>query len=183
MRQLSSPACAAYLMDAGWPSRGWSQTSPAQCVVYTLRQQRLIGGWLLRYRPCCATCVCNAGALPFVSPQTNHTVWSHQHPHGHRAAPPCGAWPCLAISSPSMPLCNVMQHPCSDDNEGTTCCRVLPRRGCHLCSHCITTSHRCLHAGAAQWQCTTPESNNKMCARAAPSARLQPAWMTCLTRP
>jgi hypothetical protein len=162
------------ILDGHWPSREWSQTGPAQCVAYTLGQQQLIGGWPLRYMPCCAMPQ-RGGQLPFVSPQTNHMTWGHYHPPGHRAASPCGVWSCQAISKLSgMPLCSVMQHPCSDDNEGTTRCLVLPRLSCHLCSRCITTSaHSCLHAGAAHRQCTAQASNERY-ARAAPTARLQP---------
>jgi hypothetical protein len=51
------------------------------------------------------------------------------------------------------------QHPCCDDTEATTRCRVLPRRGCRLCSHCITTctqlsSCRC---SAAEMHCTSKQ--------------------------
>jgi hypothetical protein len=173
------------ILDGHWPSRRWSHTGPAAA------HRRLASPV---HRP-----HVQRGVLPFVSPQTNNMVRGHQLPPGHRAAPPCGVSPCQAISNLSMPLCSVMQHPCSDDNEGTIRRRVLPRRSCHLCSHCITTSaDSCLHAGAPQRQCTAPPSNERY-VRAAPSARLQlvachqrkdamcgtwqPAWMACITRP
>jgi hypothetical protein len=92
-------------------------------------------------------------------PQCSTTLWGVTKP-GHQ--------------EPVHALCSVMQHLCGDDSEATTRCRVLPRRRCHLCSHCITTSaHSCLHAGAAQRQCTAPASNERY-RQAAPSARLQP---------
>jgi hypothetical protein len=120
------------IRDGHWPSRGWSQTGPAQCVALHTgpaaahRRLALPAHALLRHMQHGGAAVCFTTNRPHDTesstpswPQCSTTLWGMAKP-GHQ--------------QPVHALCSVMQQPCSDDNEATTRCRVLPRRRCHLLS-------------------------------------------------
>jgi hypothetical protein len=135
--------CAAHLMATGSAAHQYSWRSHRRSGPVCSLPIGTASGACMPEAGASGTC----HAMPFASPHTNHTIWSHQHAPGHRAAPPCGAWPCQATDQQPghAPLCNVMQHPCSDYHETTTRCHVLSRRGVSGCPFVQSLNHRCAH--------------------------------------
>jgi hypothetical protein len=169
------------ILDGHWSSCRGSHTGPAQCVESHLASSSSQEAGLSGTRPCCA--MCNAGALPLVSPDTNHTIWSHQQPPGHRAAPPCGVWPCQAISSLSM-LCNVisthtvmiarLQHAAVCHPVAVATCAVIAMTMCIQLSSC-----RC---STATMHCASKQRELRMRSPKCTSAALEMSpteWVQC----